>query len=78
MEDLSPETRPYVLWFDTLPDGSTAKVVVYPRPNKPAAILHRNGRVHSVYECNTREEAIESGWVLHQQLLDEAVDRVSG
>ena len=31
MEDANPQHRPYVLWFDTLPDGSTAKVYVYPR-----------------------------------------------
>ena len=77
MEDCSPETRPYVLWFDTLPDGSTATVYVYPRQDKPAAILHRNDRVHSVYECNTREEAIAQGWELHEQLLDEAIDQLS-
>ncbi len=77
MEDANPACRPFVLWFDTLPNGSTAKVYVYPRQDKPAAILHRNDCVHSVYEFDTREEAIERGWELHQQLLDEAVDQLS-
>ena len=78
-QDASPEHRPYVLWFDTLPDGSTAKVYVYPRLDKPTAILHRNDRVHSVYEFDefdTNEKAIEKDWALHQQVLDGTLDQL--
>ena len=76
MEDANPQHRPYVLWFDTLPNGSSAKVYVYPRQDTPAAILHRNDRVHSVYEFDTREEAIAKGWDLHQQVLDGTLDQL--
>ena len=65
-----------MLWFDTLPDGSTAKVYVYPRLDKPSAILHRNDRVHSAYQFETSEKAIEKGWALRQQLVDGTLDRL--
>ena len=77
MEDANPACRPFVLWFDTLPDGSTAKVYVYPRQDKPAAILHRNDRVHSVYEFDTSEQAIEKGWALHRRLVDGRLDQLT-
>ena len=63
MEDLSPTTRPFVLWFDTLPNGGTAKVVIYPRPYNPATILHRNNEVHAAYTFPTCETAIQWGWI---------------
>ena len=75
MEDANPQHRPYVLWFDTLPNGSTAKVYVYPRQDKPATILHRNDRVHSAYQFETNEKAIEKGWALHRQLVDGRLDQ---
>ena len=59
MEDANPQHRPYVSWFDTLPDGQTATVYIWPRKDQPGAILHRNDRVHSVYEFETPEEATE-------------------
>ena len=31
--DASPASRPYVLWFETLPSGDTAKVVPLPAPH---------------------------------------------
>ena len=42
-EDCSPEHRPYVLWFETLPSGDTAKVFTWPRKHDAAVALHWNG-----------------------------------
>ena len=75
-EDSSPAPCPYVLWFDTLPNGSTATVYIYPRPDKACVILHRNDRVHSAYTFPTCETAIRWGWTLHQLVLDRTVDRL--
>ena len=72
MKDANPQHRPYVLWKDTLPDGQTAKVYIWPRKPNAGAILHLNDSLHSAYEFDTSEKAIEKGWELHQQLLDEA------
>ncbi len=43
-------------------------------PRSP--ILHRNDRVHSVYEFDTNEKAIEKGWELRQQLVDGKLDQL--
>ena len=48
-EDCSPETRPYVLWFETLPSGDTAKVFVWPRQYDAAVALHWNGQINPAF-----------------------------
>ena len=73
MEDCNPQHRPYVLWFDTLPDGQTAKVYIWPRKGQPGAILHLNERLHRIYPFETNEQAIAKAWALHEQLVDEAI-----
>ena len=70
MEDANPQHRPYVLWFDTLPNGDTARVFIWPRKDQAGAILHLNDTVHSAYQFDTNEQAIEKGWELRQQVLD--------
>ncbi len=72
--DCGPESRPYVLWFDTLPNGSTATVYICPHPDKPCAILHRNDQEHSAYTFPTCETAIRWGWTLHELVLDRTVE----
>ncbi len=77
MDNISPATLPYVLWFDTLPHGGTAKVYIYSRPDKACTILHRNDQIHSAYTFPTPETAIRWGWALHQLVLDRTIDRLA-
>ena len=67
-----------MLWKETLPNGSTATVYICPHPDKACAILHRNDRVHSAYTFPTCETAVRWGWVLHQLVVDRAMDQVDG
>ena len=67
--DCSPEHRPYVLWFETLPSGDTAKVFIWPRKHDAAVALHWNGQINRADQCRTKEQAEQRGWELHRQVL---------
>jgi hypothetical protein len=55
--DASPASRPYVLWFETLPSGDTAKVYLCPHPTRCDVVAHWNGKVRQEETCGTVAEA---------------------
>ncbi len=63
-----PEFRPYVLWTDTLPNGESAKVLIWPQKHQASAILHINEQMHSAYICASRELAVQKGRELRKQV----------
>ena len=76
MEDANPQHRPYILRKDTLPNGHSAKLLIWPQKYVAHAVLRVDDQFQSVYEFATHEEAIQKGWALHQQILDETLDQL--
>ena len=74
--DCDPEHRPYVLWKETLPNGDTATLLIWPQKYQAFAILRVDEQFHSAHQFATHEQAIQKGWALHQQVLDEAIDQL--
>ena len=68
-EDSNPEHRPYVLWFETLRSGDTAKVFIWPRKYDAAVVLHWNGQYRHSDQCQTKDEAEQRGWEPHRDVL---------
>ena len=63
-----PASRPYVLWFDTLPSVETARVFIWPRSPLVGVVLHVNGRAKRAEERDTVEKAERLGWEWHSVL----------
>ncbi len=55
--DFSPAFRPYVLWFETLPSGDTAKVFLCPHPTCCDVVAHWNGQAKRAETCASVAEA---------------------
>ena len=62
MVDANPASRPYVLWFKTLPSGDEAKLFIYPQQHDANVVLHWNGTFHSMQTLATRDLAEQRGW----------------
>ena len=71
VDDYDPaKYRPYVLWFDTLRSGDTAKVYICPHGNDVYAVLHWNGQFRNVTTRASIEEAERKGWECLAALLN--------
>ena len=64
--------RPFTLWFDTLPSGDTARLLIWPRPEPVRVVLFWNRVFHSVRGFTSRETAEASGYALHDILRQDA------
>ena len=60
-QDANPEHRPDVLWKDTLPNGHSAKLLVWPQKGRAFAVLRVNDEFHSAYQLAKHEQAIQEG-----------------
>ncbi len=69
MVDANPASRPYVLWFKTLPSGDEAKLFIYPQQHDANVVLHWNGTFHSMQTLATRDLAEQRGWALHGEFV---------
>ena len=65
--------RPFTLWFDTLPSGDTARLLIWPRPKPVRVVLFWNRAFHSVRGFATRETAEAWGYALHDVLRQDAL-----
>ena len=74
MTDNPTDHRPYVLWFETLPNGETFTVLIWPRVGAAELALQRNGRLERGEHCDTVDLAEQRGWTMHEQLLSRAVE----
>ena len=66
--DANPASRPYVLWFETLPSGDTAKVFLCPHPTRCDAVAHWNGQAERAVTCATVAEAERLAWTWWNEL----------
>ena len=66
--DASPPSRPYVLWFETLPSGDTAKVFLCPHPTRCDVVAHWNGQAKRAVTCATVAEAERLAWTWWKEL----------
>jgi hypothetical protein len=61
--------RSFTLWFQTLPNGDTAQVYLWPHPNDVDVISHWNGQMCRTETCADLEEAQRRGWEWHKALV---------
>ncbi len=66
--DANPAFRPYVLWFETLPSGDTAKVYLCPHPTRCDVVAHWNGKMKQAETCATVAEAERLAWTWWNEL----------
>ncbi len=65
--------QPFTLWFETLPSGDTARLLIWPRPEQVRVVLFWNRAFHSVRGFTTRETAEAWGHSLHDALQRDAL-----
>jgi len=65
--------QPFTLWFETLPSGDTARLLIWPRPEQVRVVLFWNRAFHSVRGFTTRETAEAWGHSLHDALQQDAL-----
>ena len=65
--------RPSTLWFETLPSGDTARLLIWPRPEQTRVVLFWNQEFHSVRGFTSREGAEAWGYALHDILRHDAL-----
>ena len=65
--------RPFTLWFDTLPSGDTARLLIWPHPEHVRVVLFWNQEFHSVRGFTSRETAEAWGYALHDILRQDAL-----
>ena len=56
----------YTLWSDTGPDGSTSKVIIYPRRGEANVVAHLNGKFADADRFDSVEAAERRGWEVRQ------------
>ena len=61
--------RPYVLWFETLSNGETLTVVIWPRAGRAELAVQRNHQLERGEHCDTVDLAERRGWELHRSVL---------
>ena len=64
-------------WKETLANGDTATLLIWPQQYQAFAILRVDEQFHSAYEFDASEQAIEKGWDLHQPVLDGKLDQLT-
>ena len=65
--------RSFTLWFETLPSGDAAQLVIWPRSTQVRVVLHWNHEFHSE-RCFTTLKAAEAwGYELHCRLQQDAL-----
>jgi hypothetical protein len=69
----SDAERPFTLWFETLPSGDTARLLIWPGPAHIRAVLFWNQTFHSVRGFSSRENAEAWGHALHDVLHRDAL-----
>ena len=62
--------RPHTLWFETLPDGDTARVYLSPHEDGVSVIGHVNGELCRYECCASLAEARLRGWEWWEELFD--------
>jgi hypothetical protein len=70
MQDTNPPDRPYTLWEETLRNGVTARLIIYPSETDVLLVLFKNRLFHSYYKRSSREEAERRAWDLREELLN--------
>ena len=58
---------PFTLWFETLPSGDTARLVIWPRAEPVYVVLYWNQKLHSERTFRTVQVAESWGYELHRQ-----------
>ena len=60
--DANLESRPYVIWYETLPGGDTVGVSIVPRSNAADVVAHWNGLARRNETCASVAEAERLAW----------------
>ncbi len=66
--DASPASRPYVLWYETLPSGDTVRVSIVPRSDAADVVFHWNGLARRNETCASVAEAERLAWTVWNEL----------
>ncbi len=66
--DANLESRPYVIWYETLPSGDTVRASIAQRSDAADVVVHWNGLARWNETCASVAEAERLAWMWWNEL----------